>query len=39
MSEFSIGGGFYGGLIGSWSKGNLIGDINLGSLFASLTAD
>ena len=35
LSEFSIGGGFYGGLIGSWSKGNLIGNINSGGLFAS----
>ncbi|WNM19921.1 beta strand repeat-containing protein [Flavobacterium capsici] len=34
-TEFSIGGGFYGGLIGSWSRGNLIGAINSGNLFAS----
>jgi len=34
-TEFSVGGGFYGGLIGSWSRGNLIGNINSGRLFAS----
>lgn len=34
-TEFSIGGGFYGGLIGSWSRGNLIGQISSGTLFAS----
>ncbi|MBP9792604.1 MAG: hypothetical protein KBC56_01235 [Flavobacterium sp.] len=33
-SQSSIGGGFYGGLIGSWSKGE-IGSINSGTLFAS----
>jgi trimeric autotransporter adhesin len=33
-SQFSIGGGFYGGLIGSWSKGE-IGNMNSGTLFAS----
>jgi len=34
-SEYTIGGGFYGGIIGSWSKGNVIGNISSGSLFAS----
>lgn len=34
-TESSIGGGFYGGLIGSWSKGNAIGQVSSGSLFAS----
>lgn len=33
-SQSSIGGGFYGGMIGSWSKGG-IGNINSGTLFAS----
>ncbi|RXR21133.1 hypothetical protein EQG63_04105 [Flavobacterium amnicola] len=33
-SQSSIGGGFYGGLIGSWSKGE-IGNMNSGTLFAS----
>ncbi len=33
-SQSSIGGGFYGGIIGSWSKGE-IGNINSGTLFAS----
>lgn len=33
-SQSSIGGGFYGGIIGSWSKGE-IGNMNSGTLFAS----
>ena len=33
-AESTIGGGFYGGIIGSWSKGN-IGSISSGNLFAS----
>ena len=35
QNEFSIGGGFYGGIIGSWSKGTAIGHVASGSLFAS----
>lgn len=35
QKNFSIGGGFYGGMIGSWSKGNSIGQVSSGSLFAS----
>ena len=35
QSQYSIGGGFYGGLIGSWSKGSMFGNINSGNLFAS----
>ncbi len=34
-SEHGIGGGFYGGIIGSWSKGSVIGQVSSGSLFAS----
>ena len=35
QKNFSIGGGFYGGMIGSWSKGNIIGQVNSGTMFAS----
>ncbi len=34
QSQFSIGGGFYGGVIGSWSKGD-IGNVSSGKLFAA----
>lgn len=34
QTETGIGGGFYGGVIGSWSKGT-IGSISSGNLFAS----
>ncbi len=30
-----VGGGFYGGLIGSWSHGEVMGAVSAGSLFAS----
>ncbi|MGV3695723.1 beta strand repeat-containing protein [Flavobacterium sp.] len=33
--EHTVGGGFYGGLIGSWSRGSVIGSMSSGSLFAS----
>ena len=35
QKNFSIGGGFYGGMIGSWSKGNIIGQVSSGTMFAS----
>lgn len=35
QTQYTIGGGFYGGLIGSWSKGSAIGNISSGTLFAS----
>ena len=30
-----IGGGFYGGMIGSWSRGEVMGQVNSGDMFAS----
>ncbi len=30
-----IGGGFYGGMIGSWSRGEVMGQVSSGELFAS----
>ncbi len=30
-----IGGGFYGGIIGSWAHGEIMGQVNSGELFAS----
>jgi len=35
QNAFSIGGGFYGDMIGSWSKGTVIGQVSSGTLFAS----
>ena len=35
QSNFSIGGGFYGDIMGSWSKGTVIGHVSSGSLVAS----
>lgn len=30
-----IGGGFYGGMIGSWSRGEVMGQVNSGEMFAT----
>ncbi|MCX7987199.1 MAG: hypothetical protein N2662_09705, partial [Bacteroidales bacterium] len=33
--QIHVGGGFYGGLVGSWSRGELMGQISCGEAFAS----